>query len=630
MGTIAEKLAYLKQTKEDIKQALINKEVEVADTDTFRSYADKINNMKTGIDIESFLGFSSPTTITAYMFGSSTSGGFSQYLSITAASFPNVTRVSQYAFSGCTNLSYINFPNCSYISNSAFYGLTNLQEANCFEKCSYIGSNAFYNCTKMSTPINASLCSTISSGAFYNCRSLSSINVPLLSTLNSSVFQNCYNLEEFTMDFSNCLNVPMNAFYGCSKLPQAVFENCSRVLASAFRGCSNLSKAIFPSCTTIGSYAFSGCTNLSNATFPICTYIYSYAFAGCGWNELTEQNFPLPLIDLSATTLPVGLFANCKNLSIVSLPLSSIPASLFQSCTQLKEINLTNVTTIGMYGFANCGIETFDDTTFPNCSSFGTYAFASCSQLSKITLSWTSIPTALFVDCENLTELNLPNCENIASSAFQSCYTLSNVYLPQCISLSSSAFKYCSNIDTFDAPVCTSLWIGALQYCSNLRVVNLPMVDYTGGVYAYGAFSGCKSIQKMTIGTVDNRVFSSTYAGFYSTLKYVKINYWTDIPYSTFIQCTELETAHFPLCSGSVGSYAFSGCSKLKTLILDADTVPTLYSTAFNNTPISNSSYLGYFGSIYVQASMVEAFKTATNWSIFADRITSIDNLPSE
>lgn len=42
MGTTAEKLEYLAQTKADIKQAIIDKGTPVADTDTFRSYADKI------------------------------------------------------------------------------------------------------------------------------------------------------------------------------------------------------------------------------------------------------------------------------------------------------------------------------------------------------------------------------------------------------------------------------------------------------------------------------------------------------------------------------------------------------------------------------------------------------------
>lgn len=52
MGTLAEKLEYLKGSKAAIKQAIINKGVSVADTDTFRSYADKIGTIKTGGNLQ--------------------------------------------------------------------------------------------------------------------------------------------------------------------------------------------------------------------------------------------------------------------------------------------------------------------------------------------------------------------------------------------------------------------------------------------------------------------------------------------------------------------------------------------------------------------------------------------------
>ena len=50
MGTINEKLNYLSQTKENIKQAIKEKGVEIADSDSFRSYADKIGTIKGGGD----------------------------------------------------------------------------------------------------------------------------------------------------------------------------------------------------------------------------------------------------------------------------------------------------------------------------------------------------------------------------------------------------------------------------------------------------------------------------------------------------------------------------------------------------------------------------------------------------
>ena len=50
MGTINEKLNYLLQTKENIKQAIKGKGVEITDSDSFRSYAEKIGSIKAGGD----------------------------------------------------------------------------------------------------------------------------------------------------------------------------------------------------------------------------------------------------------------------------------------------------------------------------------------------------------------------------------------------------------------------------------------------------------------------------------------------------------------------------------------------------------------------------------------------------
>jgi hypothetical protein len=52
---LVQKLNYLLDTKEAIKEAIVNKKVEVSDSDTFRSYADKINdiNINQGISTES-------------------------------------------------------------------------------------------------------------------------------------------------------------------------------------------------------------------------------------------------------------------------------------------------------------------------------------------------------------------------------------------------------------------------------------------------------------------------------------------------------------------------------------------------------------------------------------------------
>ena len=59
MGTIADKLTYLSDTKTAIKDAIVAKGVSVADTDTFRSYADKVAEIQTkkiGVSIGNIVG----------------------------------------------------------------------------------------------------------------------------------------------------------------------------------------------------------------------------------------------------------------------------------------------------------------------------------------------------------------------------------------------------------------------------------------------------------------------------------------------------------------------------------------------------------------------------------------------
>ena len=47
MGTISDKLTYLTETKEAIKDILTEHSIDVSTGDSFRSYADKIEEMRT-------------------------------------------------------------------------------------------------------------------------------------------------------------------------------------------------------------------------------------------------------------------------------------------------------------------------------------------------------------------------------------------------------------------------------------------------------------------------------------------------------------------------------------------------------------------------------------------------------
>lgn len=91
----------------------------------------------------------------------------------------------------------------------------------------------------------------------------------------------------------------------------------------------------------------------------------------------------------------------------------------------------------------------------------------------------------------------------------------------------------------------------------------------------------------------------------------------TTIGFQAFRGCTKLTGLDFAAVT-SIGNEAFGLCSALTTLILRAETVATLP----NTWTIPANTY------IYVPSTLVDSYKTATNWSSLADRIRAIEDYP--
>ena len=91
----------------------------------------------------------------------------------------------------------------------------------------------------------------------------------------------------------------------------------------------------------------------------------------------------------------------------------------------------------------------------------------------------------------------------------------------------------------------------------------------------------------------------------------------TSIDSLAFNRCTSLTSIDLPACT-SIDSLAFSGCTSLTSIKLaNTSKICTLSdSNAFNNTPIANKA-----GYIYVPDELVEQYKKATNWSVYASQI---------
>ena len=185
----------------------------------------------------------------------------------------------------------------------------------------------------------------------------------------------------------------------------------------------------------------------------------------------------------------------------------------------------------------------------------------------------TKLGQGAFAFCQHLTAIDLPSCEILGSMAFHACKGLTTVSFPKCTRIEDYGLRECSNLREAYFPECATIAYGFIS-CNKLVSVYLPKCSYLG--------------------------------------------------YMTFARCYSLPSLDLPKMA-TIGSSCFINCSSLMSLTLGGSSVVKLSNTnAFASSPMSISSLTGSFGSIYVPASLVDAYKSATNWATYAARITAI------
>ena len=206
-----------------------------------------------------------------------------------------------------------------------------------------------------------------------------------------------------------------------------------------------------------------------------------------------------------------------------------------------------------------------------NATSIGSYAFQSCRSLSQASLSMCKYVANSAFQLTSLLQLSLPVCSYIGNIAFRNCRSLSQVNLPMCKFIGNSAFHLCTSLSQLSLPVCSYIGSNAFDDCRSLSQVSLPM---------------CESIG-----------------------------------YMAFLSCWSLAQASLPVCS-YIGEYAFGDCSSLSRITIGYSGVCSLDGiSVFDGTKITSS-----IGSIYVPASLVNAYRSAVNWSNFSSRIFPIES----
>ena len=197
-----------------------------------------------------------------------------------------------------------------------------------------------------------------------------------------------------------------------------------------------------------------------------------------------------------------------------------------------------------------------------------------------------------FQGCASLKTVNFTECSHIGQEAFTGCTALTTASFENCLSMGSSAFQECTGLTTISFPVCKSIYWAGFSGCTSLKTVNLPSCTYLGG----RAFQKCTKLSTLSL-PLCRQIYSST-----------------------FQSCSALTTVSLPAAT-MLGSTAFGSCTKLSTFYLAGSSLCGLSgSNAFTGTGITSTS-----GSIYVNASLVDSYKAATNWAYFSNVIYAIE-----
>lgn len=209
----------------------------------------------------------------------------------------------------------------------------------------------------------------------------------------------------------------------------------------------------------------------------------------------------------------------------------------------------------------------------------------------------TAIGSYKFANCTNLLSVNFQNVKTINDSAFYYCYKLASVSFPNAIYIGDHAFYMCSSLTTVNFPEVTFIMISAFQHCEKLTTVSFPKTTMINN----NAFYACRSLTTVSFP-------AATSIGSYA-----------------FSLCNNLTTASFPAAT-SIGSSVFFMCYNLKSLYLTGSSLCKLSnSNAFYSTPIGGySASAKTYGSIYVPASLLASYKSATNWTYFSSRFVGI------
>ena len=482
----------------------------------------------------------------------------------------SVTKIREYAFNMCIELTSVNIPNSvTEIGNRAFEGCENLKTIILSNNIISIPEKMCSGCFNLSSVEIPHSVLSIGDNAFSQTNLTSIIIPPNVKAIGSEAFSSCVKLTSIVLSES-LKEIGTGAFWNCRRMEKVYISDLDAYLQIDFaddgaRPLRYSSKggylyvngekltdiAISEGTNVIEKFSFSNC-NLESATIPEgVTIIEDYAFSGCRLGK-TMLELPSTVEKIGDYVFDSITFPVCK--INAETPPEITPTSFGPGLSVLIVPNGCMRTYKTAYG--DTGLKIVEDKTVEVTVPQESNVFdelialrATPSLITDLTVHGSLKADELSWINSNMTSLlNLDisdtDCTTIPDGAFQSNGTLMGIKLPQSLqSIGNDAFNGCR-----------ALW----------GSITLPETVETVGDYA---FQNCPLLEEI--------LFSGSLAriGDYA-----------------FNGCSRLQSAYIPDSIEEIGRYAFSGCNSLAELSLP-DGLTSINDGCFENCGITQLKF---------------------------------------
>ena len=401
MGTTADKLNKIVETKEAIRQAISDKGVAINYNTPFADYPKKINIIEGGTDSKFDL-LTNGNTNYSYLFYRK------DYLTEVDISDWNTSNVTtmEYMFSNCSNLKSINFGELDTTSCSPGKLRYMFQSCNNLQELRVDNYNLIYQICKNNTGLSTSAIDGVTKTIY--CKEYIGANLTpptnwvfsYTGTKEASIkVCSCVSTTEAISFYSSSAMVPMiqvatDNGNGTYNIDIKNFNSCSFDMGSMFDDCSSLISLDLSGLDT------SKATNMGSMFYD-CSALTSLDLNG--WDTSNTTNIVRMFYNCSAlTTLNVSgwdtskftsfldLFGNCSTLISLDLSDWTTPSvtnalRMFNCCSSLTTLDIRN------FDLSNC---TSNGNMFDRCTSLHTLRLDNCNNytINKIITS-SNFPT---------------------------------------------------------------------------------------------------------------------------------------------------------------------------------------------------------------------------------------------